>query len=931
MSPSSLKRAVIGFLIAGVTIFSSATLPAAEMLYGISNGTGIPENNLIYQIDPATGNLSNLVQVTLAGYTVGRVQSLVARPSDGVLFAVLQTQDPNGPRRLVTINPTTGVCTDIGAFTEQIASLAFRASGTLYAASGTLGTNPKSLFTINTTTAEETLLFALVNGDGSETIVFHPNGLLYHSAGGTPGASPAVFESINVDTQTVTPINSASVPECFAMGYSPGTGNLFGSDYNSDLYTVDIATGTRTFVGAMADQLPVSGMIAARNRGLAFAVSQVCSAPPGGMVSWWPADNTAADIQGHHDGSWQGTAAYGGGEVGTAFSFNGDPANYVLVQPDTSLDLTVFTVDAWVYPTAVAPAQWILNKGAQATLANYDLALTDTNRAEINFDAPTVGHQSVDSTDPIPLNAWTHITGTYDGTTLKLYINGVPNNSQVFGTTPSATGQPITIGVRNVSPVQYPFNGLIDEVEVFDHALTDAQVLAIYNAGTAGKCRSCATPPLNMLAWWPGDANASDLQGNHNGTLMNGATFGTGEVSQAFSLDGVDDYVDVGDVDLPATFTIDAWVDPTTVTSDPNSHTIISKTDNALFSYYLAIGDGFLFLRVEDSIGNATVYRTLDAVVPAGVWSHVGVTYDGSAGAGEKIKFYINGINDTAIPIGGDDSGGTPRNSSVPAAIGRVGSFAGAYFSGQIDEVELFSRVLSLGEIQAIYDAGSFGKCKPPPVVQFSSGTYTVSEGDGNATLTVTRTGDLSGTSTVQYATANGSANAGSDYTTTSGTLTFAPGVVSQDILVPITDDSTYEASEDFTVTLSAPSTGTTIGTPDSATVTITDDDPVPTISIDDVAHAEGNSGTTSYDFTVSLSNPSSQTITVDYATADGSATEPSDYTASSTTHFTFAPGETSKPVTVLVNGDTVNVPDETFTVHLSNASAGATISDADG
>ena len=229
------------------------------------------------------------------------------------------------------------------------------------------------------------------------------------------------------------------------MGYSPSAGVLFGSDYNSDLYTVDITTGTRTFVGAMADQLPVDSgppPIASRNRGLAFAVSQVCSTPPGGMVSWWPADNTAADIQGHHDGSWQGTAAYAGGEVGTAFSFNGDPANYILVQPDTSLDLTVFTVDAWVYPTAVAPAQWILNKGAQATLANYDLALTDTNRAEINFDAPTVGHQSVDSTDPIPLNAWTHITGTYDGTTLKLYINGVPNNSQVFGTTPSATGQP---------------------------------------------------------------------------------------------------------------------------------------------------------------------------------------------------------------------------------------------------------------------------------------------------------------------------------------------------------------------------------------------------------------------------------------------------------------------------------------------------------
>src|SRR2546430_7641147 len=166
MSPSSLKRAVIGFLIAGVTIFSSATLPAAETLYGISNGTGIPENNLIYQIDPATGNLSNLVQVTLSGYTVGRVQSLVARPSDGVLFAVIQTREENGPRRLVTINPTTGVCTNIGLLSEQIASLAFRASGTLYAASGSQGPDPKSLFTIDTATAQETFLFALANGGG---------------------------------------------------------------------------------------------------------------------------------------------------------------------------------------------------------------------------------------------------------------------------------------------------------------------------------------------------------------------------------------------------------------------------------------------------------------------------------------------------------------------------------------------------------------------------------------------------------------------------------------------------------------------------------------------------------------------------------------------------------------------------------------------
>src|SRR2546423_2089629 len=174
-----------------------------------------------------------MVQVTLPGYTVGRTQSLVARPSDGVLFAVLQTQSPNGPRRLVTVDPATGVATDIGALTEQIACLAFRANGTLYAVSGETSPNPETLFTINTSTAQETLLFALGNGGSGETIVFYPNGLLYHSSGGgAPGTPPTVFESVDVDTQTVTPISSNSDQECFAMGYSAGFNEVFGSDYN---------------------------------------------------------------------------------------------------------------------------------------------------------------------------------------------------------------------------------------------------------------------------------------------------------------------------------------------------------------------------------------------------------------------------------------------------------------------------------------------------------------------------------------------------------------------------------------------------------------------------------------------------------------------------------------------------------------------------
>ena len=90
----------------------------------------VPENNQIYQIDPATGNVANAVQVTLPGFTVFNSLSLVARPSDGMFFAVVQTT-VNSPtsRRLVTIDPTTGVASDIGPLTQAVTCLAFRSNG----------------------------------------------------------------------------------------------------------------------------------------------------------------------------------------------------------------------------------------------------------------------------------------------------------------------------------------------------------------------------------------------------------------------------------------------------------------------------------------------------------------------------------------------------------------------------------------------------------------------------------------------------------------------------------------------------------------------------------------------------------------------------------------------------------------------------------
>src|SRR5439155_7138425 len=95
---------------------------------------------------------------------------------------------------------------------------------------------------------------------------------------------------------------------------------------------------------------------------------------------------------------------------------------------------------------------------------------------------------------------------------------------------------------------------------------------------------------------------------------------------------------------------------------------------------------------------------------------------------------------------------------------------------------------------------------------------------------------------------------------------------------------------------------------------TILDDDPLPSLSINNVSVTEGNSGTTSANFTVTLSAASGRTVAVNYATADGTATAPSDYVAIPTTTLTFSPGQTTKTITVPVNGDLVDETDETFT-----------------
>jgi urease beta subunit len=196
----------------------------------------------------------------------------------------------------------------------------------------------------------------------------------------------------------------------------------------------------------------------------------------------------------------------------------------------------------------------------------------------------------------------------------------------------------------------------------------------------------------------------------------------------------------------------------------------------------------------------------------------------------------------------------------------------------------------------------------------------TVTEGNSgtvNAVFAVTLSAASSSTVTVDYSTFDGSAVAPGDYVATSGTLTFTPGQTAKQVVVPVKGETLNEVNETYTVNLTNPANATVSGT-GIATGTITNDDAVPTLSINNVSLAEGNSGTTSFTFTVTLSAASGLPVSVDFATADGAAVAPGDY-QSQTGTLTFSPGQTTKTITVIVNGDGSIEANETFTVVLSN------------
>jgi hypothetical protein len=222
------------------------------------------------------------------------------------------------------------------------------------------------------------------------------------------------------------------------------------------------------------------------------------------MVGWWPGDGDANDIIGDNDGALQGDATFASGMVGQAFSLDGS-GDYVRVPTSEGLNPTgSFTLDAWIFAAADAQGAIIRKWGDSGDYANqraYALVFLagGTLVFGISDDAhqnDTVFHGFVSPSGSVALNVWSHVAAVYDQSTgtRRIYVNGV----QVA----ERTDDPITItdsaadlgiGGHQTSSTTAAefFSGMIDEVEIFNRALTGEEIASIYNAGSAGKCKTC--------------------------------------------------------------------------------------------------------------------------------------------------------------------------------------------------------------------------------------------------------------------------------------------------------------------------------------------------------------------------------------------------------------------------------------------------------
>jgi len=301
---------------------------------------------------------------------------------------------------------------------------------------------------------------------------------------------------------------------------------------------------------------------------------------------------------------------------------------------------------------------------------------------------------------------WIYVVVTYnEASDAKVYKNGVAQTvARSLGTGFPAlplNNADVVVGSNDRSTRSAFWDGLIDEVRVYNRALTPSEIKALYNVGAVKYA-----PPNNqgLVGYWSFNEGTStvalDYSGNKNkGTLVNGPAWVNGKRGKALNFDGVNDFVDANpsngnNLDISGPLTVTAWVKTNSLGT---FQTIISKHTGGSNANYLIWIENQNRFQTYASPGGISTNVMGTTVAKKNTWYHVAELWDGAF-----LRLFVNGVQEGTPASGSGNVGVTIKD----VAIGSESYGGSNFFNGLIDEVRVYNRALSADEIQKLYNAG---------------------------------------------------------------------------------------------------------------------------------------------------------------------------------------------------------------------------------
>ena len=418
--------------------------------------------------------------------------------------------------------------------------------------------------------------------------------------------------------------------------------------------------------------------------------------PPSGLVSRWQGESNVLDTVGVNNGVVNAQIGYTNGIVGQAFRIAG---GIIQTPHSASLAPSNITVQAWVRATAPGTFRYILSKSMSGGGVSYAIYTAGTGGAAFFV---TLDNGAGTLLSPIATAAqvwdgnWHQLTGVFDGTTSRLFVDGAEVGSGTA--TAAAAGinyvnpQPLVFGDYQVAR-GLPYAGDIDEVKVFNSALSSTQIADTFtNLGSAAGA-------ANLVSWYKAEGNTLDAQGANSATaVLNVFTYAPGKYNLGFFGKGGNAVVPDSASLKPANLTLQVWVKSV----QPGAFRyIVGKSRSAggiSYAFYTGSGGGAAFFVGLEAGGGTLLSPTVSPqAVWDGAWHLLTGTYDGAF-----CRVYLDGVEigaGTAAP-GANTIDYSSPNSLVFADYQAAG---GLSFTGQFDDVQLYDRALAAGEIKTYF------------------------------------------------------------------------------------------------------------------------------------------------------------------------------------------------------------------------------------